>query len=424
MEREGFRRVDFRKISWLKLGLFGVSGIIGVALLVFGVLWTINSGSDSADSDLAVVEEVCDEACELAKNPVIVSAETRILAGGNIFWGRRTNTEARKSPLGVAYPFLGFASMEREKYDGWIAGLECPITNRGHNNYEEEKLLKFNCDPDYLPEAAKYFTAVSLANNHTDNQGVAGFKQTKEYLAGAGIQHFGHYDYRDTASGCTAVILPVRISMSDGSSREYKIPLGFCGHHGVFGVPTDASLKQIEKWSKILPVISMPHMGAEYKAVHDNMRQKTYRKMIDYGAEMVLGDHPHWVQDTEVYQDRLIVYSMGNFMFDQAGSQEVLQSAAFDLTASFVDGTDFEKWSAVSEECEKDFMKCYEVIASAIDSGLSRLSVSWEYDFVAVMGNAGGKYVPGLASEQIRAGIAERLNWEETKRKLTSGSEI
>ena len=45
--------------------------------------------------------------------------------------------------------------------------------------------------------------------------------------------------------------------------------------------------------------------------------------MIDAGADLIVGHHPHVVQDVELYQGRLIVYSLGNFLFDQYFSPEV-----------------------------------------------------------------------------------------------------
>ena len=281
--------MDMKKL-WLTVG--GVILFAAVAVGVAAGLLAMRSAQPiEPESEPPVAEQPAPE-------PIATGGEMRILMGGNIYWGRRINTSSRASTLGVQYPFSGLHTLGRENYDAWIAGLECPVTDNGHNKYHEETLLKFNCDPDYLPEAAKWFTAVSLGNNHTDNQEPGGFTKTKEYLATNNIQYFGHYDYRDTAEVCAPIVLPIRVKYDDGSTRESKTVMALCGYHGVFGIPTDKSLQEIKRWAAVMPVISMPHMGSEYKAASDSIRENTYRKMIDYGAAMVIGDHPHWVQNT------------------------------------------------------------------------------------------------------------------------------
>jgi len=73
-------------------------------------------------------------------------------------------------------------------------------------------------------------------------------------------------------------------------------------------------------------------MGKEYVATPDELKTSIYHSMIDQGADMGLGDHPHWVQTSEAYKGKPIFYSMGNFMFDQQDTTEVTRSAAIDVT--------------------------------------------------------------------------------------------
>jgi poly-gamma-glutamate synthesis protein (capsule biosynthesis protein) len=67
------------------------------------------------------------------------------------------------------------------------------------------------------------------------------------------------------------------------------------------------------------------HWGTEY--THDaNADQRTVaHRAIDAGADLILGTHPHWVQGIEWYKDRLITYSLGNFVFDQEWSTKTKQ---------------------------------------------------------------------------------------------------
>jgi len=127
--------------------------------------------------------------------PKPVSATANTLFFGNMYWGRYMNDWSMASSLKTAYPFSRLSEFQREKYNAWITGLECPtVAGFTQTSAEEDSTLSFNCSPDYLPEAAKWFTAVTLANNHTDNRGAEGFDETKKHLDENGIQYFGNYD--------------------------------------------------------------------------------------------------------------------------------------------------------------------------------------------------------------------------------------
>lgn len=343
----------------------------------------------------------------------ISSSNFNILMAGTTFWGRNTNKMARNSSLGVKYPFSGLYTLGRDNYDAWIAGLECPITSNGHTDYNENTLLKFNCDPDYLPEAAKWFTAFSLGNNHTDNWGAAGFATTKQNLDKASIQHFGHYDYRNTTEICAPIIIPTHLTYDNGTENIVNLPIGFCGIHGVYAMPTEAALQEIKRFSAILPTIVMPHMGAEYKPSADPLRTSLYRKIIDYGAEMVIGDHPHWVQNTEAYKGHLIVYSMGNFMFDQLWSNEVILSAAIAASATVNPDTDFGAWDTVANACIANRDTCLDGIK---DANLPRLTIDWNFAYHGT--TTANTRITRLADPATNTAIGKRLNWDATMNNL------
>jgi len=72
-------------------------------------------------------------------------------------------------------------------------------------------------------------------------------------------------------------------------------------------------------------VIPYFHWGIEYTKVPTKAQQALARAAIDAGADMVLGNHPHWTQGVEEYKGKLIIYSMGNFVFDQDWSRPTLE---------------------------------------------------------------------------------------------------
>ena len=396
------------RIIWIIIAVIAIAVVTCIVLVsVFGTDVKTIKGEEST-------EEV------VPPEPEITGAETRLLFAGTTFWGRRTNNDARASELGVKYPFSQLDTLGRKNYDAWIGGLECPVTDNGHNKAEEENIFKFNCDPDYLPEAAKYFDAFLLGNNHAGNQGKTGLETTRAYLKKNNIQYFGTpkrtaNDTRDpeypnddvNVNNCGIVVLPVRIALDDGTEDKYKIPFGFCSAHGVYGVPGEDYLQNMKDFAQYVPTIAMPHMGAEYKTSHDTMRQNLYRKMIDYGVEAVIADHPHWLQDSEAYNGKLIVYSMGNFMFDQTFNAEVVRSAAIEAQVKIdIKDAELDKWNELGEGCLRDSATCYETIKAA---GLKKLGLTWAYDYHGT--TSAGNRITRLAPDNEQAAIGQRLNW-------------
>lgn len=378
-----------------------IESIIVVVLMIINSAFAISANLSNSEKPTPFEAEIT--------IPKVTAANSKMLFMGTTFWGRRTRNAANNSELGVDYPFAELSSLERDKYQGWFANLECPVTSTEHTTYEEETLLEFNCLPDYLENAAKYWTAFSIATNHSDNWGEEGIAETKTNLENAGIQYFGHYRYDNATENCGIVVVPVKAMQENGVEWEFKMPFGFCSAHGVFGIPSEAALQNIKKFASFVPTIVMPHMGVEYQNQADNLRTRLFRKMIDYGADMVLGDHPHHIQNSESYNGHLIVYSMGNFMFDQQ-FDETVYGAAIDATAEFGLETDFDAWDEIGEKClEKHGVCLNEIIAS----GLPKVQIKWkDYDFIATttastfQTRKGGDYEYNF--------VRNRLKWDQT----------
>ncbi len=399
----------------LLLVCLGASVAVGTCLL----LWQTNQKENGEVSTSVAKEELKKDP---VPDPVATEAKMKIMYAGTTFWGRRTNQLARASKLGVKYPFSKISTLRREDYDAWIGGLECPLVQKdgnAHNYSEEYSIFKFNCDPDYLAEAKKYFTAFLLGNNHTDNQnGGTGLTETRKHLSDVGIQYFGTPKYtsmaeseltRDTkeATNCGIVVLPMNVTYDNGKTSKIQMPFGFCSAHGVFGIPGQDYINNMKTYATYVPTIAMPHMGAEYQPSHDQLRQNLYRQMIDAGVDAVIADHPHWVQDAEAYKNKLIVYSMGNFMFDQYEGVEYSRSAAIEANAKVkTEDVNFAVWNKIGENCLKEKMTCFDNIKNA---KLPKISVTWKYDFHAT--TSAGDCITRLSSQSEQNSVAQRLRW-------------
>lgn len=342
-----------------------------------------------------------------------------MLVMGDTFWGRYTHDWSMASPLKYAYPFSGLSSFEREKYDAWVADIVCPVTNNPKkSSAEQEATLTFDCEPKYLAEARKWFTVFDVANNHTDNQGYEGLVESRKHFDEHGIQYFGSYDPEDYDNLCDVLSMPARATMSDGAVQQVKLPIVWCGYHGVFKTPSADSLAVMQRYTPYFPVITIPHSGAEYAATPDQMKVDLYRRIIDAGADVAIGDHSHWVQTTEAYKGHLITYSLGNFMFDQQFNREVTRSAVLDMTVSVdaKDNRDLTKWIALGEKCTAYQDDC---LASAKQQNLSKLVL--KYHFAMVGSDDSNKLVKKMTPEQL-ADMKNRLRWAETVKGLTGNN--
>lgn len=333
----------------------------------------------------------------------VTSVRSDLLVSGTIFWGRFLEDWSDASPLGVQYPFQRLGDFDPDRYDAWIAGLECPtVGGDSMDAQEQDRLLSFNCDPRFLPEAARWFDAVSLANNHTDNRGRQGVAETRRRLEKFGIRAFGDPDPSRLDHLCRVVPVVTHVRHDDGTETEGRLPIALCGLHAVFQVPSAEAVAEIGRYAARLPTFVLPHGGLEYVAHPDSIKVDLARRVIDAGADAVLGDHPHWVQPAEAWHGRLIVHSLGNFMFDQQNDLERTRAASISvrITSS---GRDLDDWLALGEQCATG--DCWPAVEAA---GLPKLRANLRYGVVASV-NSDRVTRPATSAEE--AGVLDRLDW-------------
>jgi len=145
------------------------------------------------------------------------------------------------------------------------------------------------------------FDVLSIANNHILNYGGKGLEETRNLLE-------------------TNNILP---SQNEITIYRYNdINFGFLS----FDLVTYPSLSPLSHISLISPTVDILivslHWGAEYQKEPSEEQKKLARQIIDAGAKIIIGHHPHVIQPTEEYHNGLIFYSLGNFVFDQPWSEE------------------------------------------------------------------------------------------------------
>jgi poly-gamma-glutamate capsule biosynthesis protein CapA/YwtB (metallophosphatase superfamily) len=153
-------------------------------------------------------------------------------------------------------------------------------------------------------------------------------------------------------------------------------------------------------------------MGAEYNTSAQQVQRDIAHKVADQGPEFVIANNPHWVQDSEAYNGKLIVYSTGNFIFDQFDS-EGTRSASIDASVVIPYGSDTQVWLDLAEQCKTFQDSCLQKIQ---DAHLKKPELKISYDVVA--GDNSG-HLTKKGSDAMLEALKVRLKWAETLKGLT-----
>jgi Bacterial capsule synthesis protein PGA_cap len=378
--------------------------------LVGGTVVYLNSKSIGSFNPIVTKREIIPKPAE----PKLTSVKMNTLFFGDVFWGRYIDDWSKASPLKTAYPFSGLSTFGRDKYDAWIADLECPITTTYRDSATQDDDLKFSCPVEYTLEAAKWFNAFTLANNHTDNmEEVNGLDQTRENLDKNKMQYFGSFDNSRKKDICEIVSLPARFEYNQNETKKSTFPIALCGYHNVFKLPKEDELAVIKEYSKYFPTIVMPHQGKEYSTKADELQTEFYRKMIDIGADAVIGDHVHSVQNTEAYKGKLIVYSLGNFIFDQQATPGVREAFGANLDFTFEANPELDKFMSNIPDCKEFQDQCLE---KAKNVNLTKPKFKIKYDIVPT--DNSNKLAKKATDQNTIDRVMRITNWAETKEML------
>lgn len=193
-------------------------------------------------------------------------------------------------------------------------GEDCPTARSTSMVFclDEEKV-------DYLPKGKK-FTVINLANNHITNTLYNGFELTEKILRENNFLTIGAgTNWSDVHNG---EILEI---------NNFKIGfLGYTYSPNIFAPDYEIAeihIEDLERDVKALRekvnfVIVSFHFGNEYKNLHNKTQEQIAHSAIDFGADLIIGHHPHVVQDFEDYKGKRIYYSLGNLLFDQHWSED------------------------------------------------------------------------------------------------------
>ena len=225
--------------------------------------------------------------------------------------GKYIDAHGGEAALGKVASYLKTADLA-------FLNLEGPISDKGTKlSWKEYTFRSRTALAQGLASAG--VDVVSMANNHAMDCGSAALLDTIERLDAAGVQHAG--GGKNVTAARTPAILNTKAGKVAVLAFTDKYASGFAAgeeHAGVATIGDGSKVLEAVKAAKQQAdyVIVSFHWGTEYTFTAAGYQRSLAHKCVDAGADLVLGHHPHVIQGVEVYKNKLIAYSLGDFVFD------------------------------------------------------------------------------------------------------------
>jgi poly-gamma-glutamate synthesis protein (capsule biosynthesis protein) len=272
----------------------------------FHLIYNANSGEANGEDDAETTSVVLGYYSDQTPKTAVIPSTSFVIAGDAMF---DRNVWHNYKIKGLKAIFDNFGTRVFRGSDLALINLEGPISNKEIDDDWQSGSMVFNFPPA-TASTLKYLNinTVSLANNHTANAGTTGLSNTKEVLDRSGIKCFGEpYGYDESSVLRVDGGIPVSVigimALSDFNESVLEARIAAEKSDGRF-------------------VIVFPHWGTEYAPKHSVSQESMAKKWIAAGAGLVVGSHPHVTQDFEIINGKPVVYSLGNFIFDQFFSTE------------------------------------------------------------------------------------------------------
>ncbi len=259
-----------------------------------------------------------------ASTPAPVERSVRMLLFGDIMLDRNVGKVIASRGFGFLLDAL--AGEEGRFFRGMDlvgANLEGAVTNGG-SHYPPEADNDFAFSPPTVAQLKGYgFSYFTVANNHSLDQGRRGLDETAQNLSQLGFLYSGCPDAGvGECSATTTSLGGVSVGLA-----------GFSMVYNPFDLDEAAAIVSNLASSTELVVVNI-HWGTEYEHQFRPQQQAVAHRLIDAGADIIVGHHPHVVQGVERYAGKLIFYSLGNFIFDQYFSVDTQRGLALGLTVN------------------------------------------------------------------------------------------
>lgn len=241
-----------------------------------------------------------------------------------------------------------------------VGTLECAIGNEP--TFCSEKLERYGDliyakDDDLCRLSELNINVVSLANNHFFDLGVEGAEHTITMLDSIGILHCGAgMNSVEAAAPAVVDIMGRKIAFfgfCDTHSYMGWVPFANNDEPGVNPLEETRVIDTINKAKKNYDyVVIIPHWGREHTYNVTDWVESLSRKMLNAGADLILGSHPHRVQPVSNIKQKSVAYSMGNFLFPERLIAPPLRSTYYPGVGEKIDYTQLpttDRYPAVTE---------------------------------------------------------------------------
>lgn len=256
---------------------------------------------------------------EIAENKINKIKTASILNFGDLMLDRSVKKQIDKN--GVDYIFTKLANQDNlltADSDAIAANLEGPFADKRRAT---SKSIAFRFDPKLIATLTKYhFNLFNLANNHSQDMSLDGFKESQKNLTAAGISFYGQ-QYKANDQN----LLVKQIG-------DFKF--GFIGLDDTINKIKISQVKSLVDKAKSQGaeiILANVHWGDEYKLISNQRQRQLAHALIDSGVDVIIGHHPHIVEEMEIYNNHPIFYSLGNFVFDQYFSVPTQQELSVGL---------------------------------------------------------------------------------------------
>lgn len=301
-----------------------------------------------------------------SESPAALVSSTTIYLTGDVMLGR--NVELLTDMHGEDYPMGLVPEMWRDA-DAVIGNLEGPIPPVHKRTLSGSFSFSFaERTAGMLKEAG--FTALSLANNHALDAGSSGYVHTKDALASSSLSHFGHP--HDPSLG---------ISLISKSGGMEIVCVGLNATYPKFD--TEKALEAVREHSGAFAIVYI-HWGDEYQPTSSAFQRDFAKRLVGAGADLVVGHHPHVIEEAEVVDGALVVYSLGNFVFDQYFSKETQEGMVLRAEIGG-DTVSYELVPVVSERSRTRSAKGDEARSISIDMRNKSPSVNFGMDDYGIL---------------------------------------
>lgn len=239
-----------------------------------------------------------------------------VLFLGDVMLSRYVEKHMRES--GMSYPFSSVAET-LSGYNHVVGNLEGTVP-KDHVPTPVQG-FSFSIDSTFIPVLKDAgFTMMTLANNHALDFGNDAYLHTKEVLRHNDLAAAGHPTTFGTSQSEVISVGGIRVAIIP----VHAVDRGVDAEHMKRSMDSLSGLSEFQ--------IVVIHWGEEYQTVANERQRTLAHAFIDAGADVIIGHHPHVVQNIEMYKDAPIFYSLGNFVFDQYFSEDVEQGLAVAMT--------------------------------------------------------------------------------------------